>query len=156
MAGRMGLGGKAPVLAVTALDVLVVAWVPFMDVSCGHVALGWRVHLACMALTPTTWLGMRWATTLAVLEGRPINLAVGRALGRCVAWPGMAAAAGAGLCWPWASTETKGDGEMTWRWVAGACILVMAAWQALGARRARISAIPTRDICEAVVQLPRR
>ncbi len=130
----------APVLAVTALDVVVVAWVPFMDVSWGHVAVGWWVHLACMALTPTTWLGMRWATTLAVMEGRPINVAVGRALGRCVAWPAMGVAAGGGMCWFWASMGQLEATDATPGLVAGACLVTMGAWQGVGARRWRLAA----------------
>lgn len=125
-----------PVLAVTLLDGVVLAWVPFMDGPWSEVALGWWTHLACAAWTPFTWAGMRWATTLAILEGKPINTAVVRALAWCVAWPGLLVYGP--TCLFLVSQASSGDVSTTSVTLAGILSTsVLAAWSGLGARRWR-------------------
>jgi hypothetical protein len=123
-----------PLACVTALDVLVLLWVPTMDVQWSHVALGWWTHLACAVLTPFVWVGMRWATTLCVLEGKAINAAVGRAAGKALIWPGATFFGVAGV---WA-----GSGYFTGRLDTSSAVawgtlpptVLMASWLAWRSR----------------------
>lgn len=128
---RMLLG---PLACVTALDVLVLVWVPTMDLQWSHVALGWWTHLACAVLTPFVWVGMRWSTTLCVLEGKAINAAVGRAAGKALIWPGVAFFGVAGA---WAgSGYFSGRFDTSWAvaWGALPPTVLMASWLAWRSR----------------------
>jgi len=131
---RMLLG---PVMATTALDLLVLASVPTLDREWRQVAAGWWTHVACVVLTPFTWRAMRWATTLSVLEGKAINVAVGRAATWTFAWPVLTLSPIAALAAAWGVF----DGTLGTSWhvtsVALIPVLLMAGWLAWGAQRWR-------------------
>lgn len=79
-----------PLAALGAFDLWVLLYLPWSGETWDSVALGWWLHLTVLVLAPGYWWAMRWSSTRAVLEGRPINLAVGMALNSVYLLPAAA------------------------------------------------------------------
>jgi hypothetical protein len=79
-----------PLVVLGLFDLWVLLYLPWGGETWNSVALGWWLHLTGMLLAPCYWWAMRWASTRAVLEGRPINLAVGMALNSVYLLPAVA------------------------------------------------------------------
>jgi ABC-2 family transporter protein len=80
-----------PLVILGLFDLWVLLYLPWAGETWNSVAFGWWLHLTGIILAPGYWWAIRWASTRAVLEGRPINLAVGMAINSVCLLPAAAA-----------------------------------------------------------------